>query len=143
MKANKQTLHLIRCAVLFLTTLICLQIMAGCGSSGSGTASTTDLVTGDSPPYAKLAAIEVGSRNPSPTLIEEFRVMLDRLSRKCSKDSQQNISDYIVTSQNLLKDKGRNMSLMEIASSVDKSIPDGEDMGKCIDIFTVFVASVK
>jgi hypothetical protein len=109
------------------------------GSSSGSNSSTSNLVTASSPPYAKLAALDAGSPNPPPSLIQKFETLLSSLSKKCPTDTQQLLSDYIVKSQELLKEKGVNLSLLEIADHVDNSMPGKAELGKCAQVFAAFV----
>jgi hypothetical protein len=79
--------------------------------------------------YVKLAVIDTGSSNPPQSLIDEFALILDRLSEKCPRDSQEDMANYIVKAQSLLQDKGRDMTLIEITRAVNLSIPDGAESG--------------
>lgn len=135
--------------VLVFVTIAVLGV-SGCGGSSSTpgpisapqptATADPDLVTQDSPPYAKLAAIEAGSPKPKPSVLAAFKTMMESLGKKCWKDSAENLSDYVVKSQELLKNKGIEMKLSDIARAANNSIPDGTQIANCSEVFALLVS---
>lgn len=84
------------------------------------------------PPEEQLAALDADVKNPPPELVEKFRGVLERLSRKCPSQSPDEIKKNIIQGQTILIKLGRGKkTLMEIAVLMDKSIPNGETVEKC------------
>lgn len=84
------------------------------------------------PPEEQLAVLDTGVKNPPPELIEKFRGVLERLSRKCPSQSLEEIKKNIIQGQKILIKLGREKkTLMEIAVLMDKSIPNGKTVEKC------------
>lgn len=116
-----------------------IVLLTGCGSGGGTPAPSADLVTQDSPAYAKLAAIEAESPNPSPALLAAFKTMTESLNKKCHLETPARIADLIVKAQEILKEKGVDLKLSDVARYVDRSIPDGTQVAQCSDVFAAFV----
>ena len=70
----------------------------------------------------KLAFIEVGGKPPQ-LLVNQFDSLLKTLNKKCTEDEQK-ISDIIVKTQELLEKKSKKETLLDIARSINESIPE-------------------
>ncbi len=105
--------------------VIVLLMLSVIGLSCAGNVSNV-------PPEEQLAALDADSKNPPPELVEKFRNVLERLSRKCPSQSPDEIKKNIIQGQTILMKLGRGRkTLMEIAVLMDKSIPNGETVEKC------------
>lgn len=69
----------------------------------------------------KLAFVEIGAE-PSQLLVNQFDSLLKTLNKKCT-EGEQKISDIIVKTQELLEKKNKKETLLNIARSVNESIP--------------------
>ncbi len=84
------------------------------------------------PPEEQLAALDAGVKNPPPELVEKFRSVLERLSRKCPGQSPEEIKKNIIQGQTIFMKLGRGKkTLLEIAELMAKSIPAGKTVEKC------------
>ena len=92
-----------------------------------------------SDPEYQLAAIDKGTQYPTDSAIKPYANTLSRLSKKCN-ERPISLSDMAVTSQELLEDKGRRLSLLEILNNVNNFIPNGSTVkSNCIEVFTALV----
>ncbi|MBI5149613.1 MAG: hypothetical protein HZA28_02420 [Candidatus Omnitrophica bacterium] len=105
--------------------VIALLVVSVLGVSCAGNVSKA-------PPEEQLAALDAGSKNPPPELVEKFRSVLERLSRKCPSQSPEEIKKNIIQGQTILMRLGRGKkTLLEIAELMDKTIPAGKTVEKC------------
>ena len=92
-----------------------------------------------SDPEYQLAAIDKGTQYPTDSAIKPYANTLSRLSKKCN-ERPISLSDMTVTAQELLEDKGRKLSLLEILNKVNNFIPNGSTVkSNCIEVFTALV----
>ena len=126
----------------FVVLISTLAACSGASSTPKANTSNTVKVTDSSPPHEKLAAIQAGNHNPSTSLVQSFQSAMTNLEQKCPKDSEENLSDYTVTAQSLLKSRGHQMDLLEIMQRVNDSIPAGGYPGRCSDVFAAFTSLV-
>jgi hypothetical protein len=63
---------------------------------------------------------QVASNHPA---INEFRILLDRLEKKCS-NSRQDIADICMTGYLYRKERGNLDTLLEFTQKVDEAVPD-------------------
>lgn len=92
-----------------------------------------------SDPEYQLAAIDKGTQYPSDSVIGPYANALSRLSKKCN-ERPISLGDMAVTAQELLEDKGRRLSLLEILNNVNNFIPNGSTAkSNCIEVFTALV----
>ncbi len=89
----------------------------------------------------KLAYLEVGSEPPQ-ALIDKFDSLLKELDRKCN-ENEDDIANYIFKGKKMIEDKGNTITLLEMAESMDKSIPE-EVVGviSCAEIASAVVVLV-
>lgn len=75
----------------------------------------------------ELAIVNANEQVPSnhPT-IDEFRILLDRLEKKCS-NSRRDIADICMTGYLYRKERGNLDTLLEFTQKVDAAIPDHVD----------------
>jgi hypothetical protein len=78
-------------------------------------------VTSDSEPGDLMASIEEQSLCPGEVSRARFRTLLTRLGPGC-RESERRISDMIVHTQRILKDKGLSVRLVEITEELDRSV---------------------
>ena len=98
------------------------------------------VVNSDSPLHAKLASIEEGGYLINQSDIDTGKVILDRLSGKCSQDSRDKVGSLIITAHKILKDRGKKMKLREAARILDESIPpEGAGLLDCGTLFSTTV----
>ena len=103
-------------------------------------ADKTIVVNSDSPPHAKLASIEDGGYLINQSDIDTWKVILDRLSGKCSQDSRDKVGSLIITAHKILKDRGKKMKLRVAAKILDESIPpEGAGLLDCGTLFSTAV----
>jgi hypothetical protein len=72
-------------------------------------------------PGDQLAAIEEQTTFPSEVTRARFRTLLARLAPRCH-ESEVRVSDMIVKTQQMLKEKGISVRLIEIAEELDRSV---------------------
>ena len=63
---------------------------------------------------------QVSSNHPA---IKEFRILLDRLEKKCS-NSRRDIADICMTGYLYRKERGNLDTLLEFTQKVDEAVPD-------------------
>lgn len=108
-----------------MAVVIALLMVSIIGLSCAGNVSNV-------PPEEQLAALDAGVKNPPPEMVEKFRDVLNRLSRKCPSQSLEEIKKNIIQGQTILVKLGRRKkTLLEIAELMDKSIPNGKTVEKC------------
>ena len=94
----------------------------------------------NSPIHAKLAVIAKGGPIVSQSDIDTWKVILDRLSGKCSQDTREKVSNLILTAHKLLKDRGSKLTHKEVARILDESIPpEGARLLDCSTLFSTTV----
>ena len=105
--------------VTFFTGISCLLFL---GFACSKTSS----------PHQELAVMDAGTGAPPAELVEEFRVVMDNLSKKCPGQSMENIKNNVIQGQTILAHlTNKNLKLIEIAQLIDRSIPEGSVVEKC------------
>ena len=94
----------------------------------------------DSPLEAKLAVIYTGQLMVRQSQIDEWKLILDRLSGKCRNDTRQKVSDLILTAHKLLKNRDSKLDQKEVARILDESIPpSGAGLLDCHTLFSTTV----
>lgn len=87
----------------------------------------------------KLASIDagfpLGTNDPS---IDAYASVLDQLERACHED-RTTLGDMAVVARDLLKKKGKTLTLLKILQSVKKSIPGAAPRMPCSDVFASLV----
>lgn len=112
---------------MFCVTGISCLVLSGyaCSSSKS------------SAPHQELAVMDAGTDAPPAELVEEFRAVMDNLSKKCPSQSMADIKNNIIQGQTMLAHlTNKNLKLIEIAQLMDRSIPEGSVVEKCDKINT-------
>ena len=105
--------------VICLTGISCL-VLSGYACSKS------------SAPHQELAVMDAGTSAPPAELVEEFRVVMDNLSKKCPGQSMENIKNNVIQGQTILAHlTNKNLKLIKIAQLIDRSIPEGSVVEKC------------
>lgn len=95
--------------------------------------------TQQSPAY-KLAVLEKGVPNPDKLTVDVFDGALKILNRKCSEDDELRIADILVAAREQLQKRGVKMSLIQVAESVDDSIPaEASNSVSCAETAAAFV----
>jgi hypothetical protein len=97
----------------------------GASSSTSATARPcysggVEVSSGDEP-GDQMAAIEEQTTCPNEVTRARFRTLLARLAPRCH-ESESRVSDMIVKTQQMLKEKGIGVRLVEIAEELDRSV---------------------
>ncbi len=92
----------------------------------------------------KLASLQsnkrIGTTIPSPELKDEFEKILISLNRKCTEGNKEKIGNYIYKSQEMFTQKGVDLTLLEIATLIDESIPEDVDsLVSCAEIAAMLV----
>jgi hypothetical protein len=111
-----------------------IAILAGCSDGTAGME-----VTNSSPPEAKLAAIDLGTRRVPPDTIATYASVLDRLQGKCT-EPRDRIGDFAVVGVDQLKEeKGMEVTIYRFLRMMDDSVPSSTDKLKCIEIAAALV----
>ncbi len=91
----------------------------------------------------KLAVVnEGGFVAEDDPLVGRFKSVLDNLQPKCT-ESRQKIADMGVKAQQLLQNKGVDLSLLRVMQAANDSIPPGFGTQPCADIFAALVTLTK
>ena len=111
-----------------------LLAAAACGDDGTGGGGA-----GSESLEYKLAVVSAGGfvKEDDPS-VARFRALLDSLEAKCT-EGREKIADMAVKSQELLKDKGVDLTVLRVMQNADASIPDGFGESPCADIFATLV----
>jgi hypothetical protein len=90
-----------------------------------------------SSPQQELAVMDAGTDAPPAELVEEFRTVMDNLSKKCPGQSMEDLKKNIIQGQIILAHlTNKNLKLIEIAQLIDRTIPEGSVVEKCDKINT-------
>jgi len=126
-------------ALLFLPGLLLLS--AACeeqDGGGAGAPGGASSYTKNDPEY-QLASLDKGKvldlNDPS---IDAYARALDAAEAKCT-NGRTAISDYAVTGQRLLADKGIKVTLLQAVRAIDQSVPDGSPKLDCAEIAALWV----
>jgi len=94
-------------------------------------------VSSESPPKAKIAALDAGSSTVSSQNVALIATTLDRLERKCTQPRGL-IGDIAAKSSQLLRDKSVQMPVANVLLAIDASIPEGIELD-CTEVAAAFV----
>lgn len=102
-------------------------------------------VTPDSPSWWQLAALEAGTMYPPASLAKMFETLQVSLQEKCANadgaiHSKPELADIIVHTREVLRKRGKDMGLLQIAQALDDSISQEAKVGDCRDVAIVFIA---
>ena len=115
--------------LMLLTSTLCL-----------GASDEFVVVKSSSPLHAKLASIEKGGYVVRQSDINTWEAILNRLDFKCSQDTREMVGNLILTSQKMLKDRGKEMKLRDVARILDESIPhQGTGLLDCKTMFSTTI----
>lgn len=113
-------------------------------SSGPKTSATGSSINAQPQSVAfKLGALQSGRTTDVPqSLISSFDRLLDDLEGKC-KEPRLLLGDMAAKGQQILKENGRSMSLPEILTAMNQSIPSGSGVKiGCADVITLVLMSM-
>ena len=138
---SKKT-HIVILVIIILLGLYAFMTM-GRGSSSQPTASTStpNEVINQSNEY-KLASIEYGTTKPPQELVNQFKDQLYKLGQVCPKNTEQQLSDYIVKAHEMITAKRPVFSLLEVSQGFYTSIPKNNTTADCKDFMAVYMALV-
>ena len=133
------------CAVL---VLVGIAVFAACTEEETGTVRTTagqgQAQRGDTSETLeyKLAVVHKGGfvAEDDP-LVSQFGRLLDSLTGKC-RNGRQGVSDIGVRAQEILKERGVDLSLLEVMKGIDGSIPQEASGLDCADVAAAFVTLI-
>lgn len=122
----------------FVALAIATLPLIGCGSSAGGSSENSSGDQSEPSIEYKLAAID-GIGEPTEADLAPYGAALDRLRRKC-RNTRQELSDYTVRSQELLRKNGSpESSLLTILKGIGGSIPRDYPRRDCSELFAAFV----
>ena len=88
----------------------------------------------------KLASLEIGNNNPSSSLVNTFDNLLKELTKKCPKEDETQIANYIFKTKKMINEKGRTITLLQAGNGINESIPkEATGVVNCAEIAAAFV----
>ncbi len=91
----------------------------------------------------KLAVINTGGFiEEDDETVQEFKILLDKLEKKVV-NSRQDIADIAVKAQEVLKDDGYNIQLIQIMRDLNTAIPEGLEGVKLEEIAAAYMVLVE
>lgn len=138
---SNKTLVVIVIVIVLLCAYAVLRIKQG-GTSVPATPAVTTDSNSNQPLEYKLASIEYGTTNPPQELVNQFKDQLYKLSQACPKNTEQQLSDYIVKAHDMITEKRPVFSLLEVSQGFYTSIPKNNATANCSDFMAVYMALV-
>jgi len=126
--------------------IIGLISLSGNDSSNSSTPSSTPAPASqveEASNAFKLASLEIGHNNPPQSLIDVFDNYLSELATKCPSETKTQIAGYIFKTQEMINERGGDITLKGAAEGINGSLPD-EASGtvSCAEVAAAFVTLV-
>ena len=149
-RQRKETMDLKRLRDLVLVVLIAAVIVGG----GYGIIHLINRTPAEQPAPAtanqvssqpleyKLASIEYGTTTPPQELVNQFKDQLYKIGQVCPKNTEQQLSDYIVKAHSMITEKRPVFSLLEVSQGFYTSIPKNNTTANCSDFMAVYMALV-
>jgi hypothetical protein len=119
-----------------------LTLILATVTSGAGAQTVT--VTSSSPPEAKLASIDAGSKVVQQSTVRQYARLLDDLDRKC-KENRTQIGDFAAKGVELLAEKKVTMTYLKFLQSMNGSMPEGSEKLNlsCAEIAAMLVTMIE
>ncbi len=132
-------------AIVIIIALLCLyaimRMKQGNTSVPATPAATTNSISNQSLEH-KLASIHSNDTAPPQELVNQFKDQLYKLSLVCPKNTEQQLSDYIVKAHQLITEKRPVFTLLEVSQGFYTSIPKTNTTTDCVDYMTIYMALV-
>lgn len=100
--------------------------------------SETRCVTENASIYERMAFLEADNLCPPVVLINRFRILLERIARRCLNKTPTRVADIVATARRLLYDGGIQAGYLEITEALDRRT-SGETHLNCDMVLALYV----